>query len=54
MKVKLYISGGAWYYDDWCARCAYRNKNTPGNRDLDVGFRCCFSPSFVIKRKIKQ
>ena len=48
MKLKL-IRGGAWDGIAGLARCAYRN---PGYQLDNLGFRCCFSPSFVIKRKV--
>ena len=58
MKIKqVYIRGGdwdAWYYDDGYDRCAYRYRYTPGGRYNYVGFRCCFSPFFVIKRKVRK
>jgi len=57
MKFKR-IRGGAWYIDGriayWYARCACRGRLTPGCRCGDVGFRCCFSPLFVIKRKVRK
>ena len=46
MKFKQ-IRGGTWLLGDWGARCAYRYRGTPGYRDGNVGFRCCFSPLFV-------
>jgi len=50
MKFKR-ARGGAWY-NAWDrvgrrARCAYRCWGSPGDREDDVGFRCCFSPLFV-------
>jgi len=57
MKVKLVrlrIRGGAWYGDAWLARCAYRGRFDPGFRFSLLGFRCCFSPFFVIKRKARK
>ena len=58
MKLKLIrvrvFRGGAWNDDDRLARCACRYRGMPGVRHFDVGFRCCFSPLFVIKRKIRK
>jgi len=46
MKVKrIRICGGAWRYDDRGARCAYRGRNTPGDRNYYVGFRVVFPHS---------
>jgi len=53
MKFKL-IRVGAWYNYDRYARCACRYRGTPGYRYDFVGFRCCFSPLFVIKRKVEN
>ena len=33
------IRGGAWNNDAENCRSAYRNRNDPGNRDHNVGFR---------------
>jgi len=52
MKVKR-VRGGAWDHYARRARCAYRFRYTPGYRYYYVGFRCCFFPFFVIKRKVK-
>jgi len=41
MKVKR-VRGGAWYNGDWYVRCVFRNRKTPGSRNLFVSFRCCF------------
>ena len=55
MKVKLVrLRGGAWNNYASYARCACRYRNNPGFRYNDVGFRCCFSSSFVIKRKARK
>jgi len=53
MKVKR-IRGGAWGGVSWVARCAYRPRGVPDGRNDVVGFRCCFPPLFVIKRKIRN
>jgi formylglycine-generating enzyme required for sulfatase activity len=34
------IKGGSFNNNRDYTRCAYRVYNTPGGRDLDVGFRC--------------
>ena len=31
--------GGSWYYAPQGARVAFRNYDTPGYRDFDLGFR---------------
>jgi len=55
MKVKRVrvrvFRGGAWNLIARDARCAYRDWYNPGNRYYSLGFRCCFSPSFVIKNE---
>jgi len=53
MKIKR-IRGGAWHSNAWNARCASRYRYPPGNRYYNLGFRCCFSPLFVIKRKARK
>jgi len=53
MKKQLYIRGCAWYNDARGARCTYRGRGMPEGQYYGVGSRCCFSPSFVIKRKVK-
>jgi formylglycine-generating enzyme required for sulfatase activity len=37
------VRGGSWNNYQWLARAAIRGRNTPGNRDDDVGFRCARS-----------
>jgi len=58
MKVKLQLRGGAWChvgrYDWHNACCAVHGRLTFSTRYYGVGFRCCFSPSFVIKRKVNN
>jgi len=55
MKVKqVYIRGGAWNNVGRDARCACRYRFNPGYRGSLLGFRCCFSPFFVIKRKVRN
>jgi len=55
MKVKrIRICGGAWIHYARYARCARRYRYSPGHRHHYLGFRCCFSPSFVIKRKVRN
>ena len=34
------VRGGSWHFEASNARCAYRNRNTPDNRDGVSGFRC--------------
>ncbi|MDO8806469.1 MAG: formylglycine-generating enzyme family protein [Elusimicrobiota bacterium] len=34
------IRGGSWYYDSYNLRAANHDKNTPGNRLNNLGFRC--------------
>jgi hypothetical protein len=34
------VRGGSWNNNRNNARCAYRNRNTPNNRNNHVGFRC--------------
>jgi len=56
MKFKRTRGGawGAWYSDGRYARCAVRYRDTLGYQCNGVGFRCCFSPFFVIKRKARK
>jgi len=52
IRVRVF-RGGAWFYGgDGGARCAYHGWRMPGYQG-GIGFRYCFSPSFVIKRKDK-
>jgi len=53
-RIRGVRSGGAWLFVDRGARCTVRSRYTPGLRDDFLGFRCCFSPFFVIKRKVKN
>ncbi len=34
------IRGGAWYFDQFNARCAFRGWYDPFSRDDLIGFRC--------------
>jgi len=52
MKVKR-VRGGARFSYARHARCTFRDGRAPVLRGLSVSFRCCFSPSFMIKRKDK-
>jgi formylglycine-generating enzyme required for sulfatase activity len=61
MKTKrirgtTWIRGGAWFsYDDGDARCAYRGRLSPGDRDNGVSFRVVSPPISVNdKRKVKN
>jgi formylglycine-generating enzyme required for sulfatase activity len=38
------LRGGSWFFNRIRCRCAYRNRNHPGDRSSDVGFRVCFAP----------
>jgi hypothetical protein len=41
------VRGGSWNNNRNNLRCANRNRNTPGNRNNNVGFRCantCWRP----------
>ena len=33
------VRGGSWYRNHDNARCAYRNRNHPDNRNNNIGFR---------------
>jgi len=37
------LRGGAWNNNQDNARCAYRNRNNPNNRNNNIGFRVCVS-----------
>ncbi|MBL6966065.1 MAG: SUMF1/EgtB/PvdO family nonheme iron enzyme [Anaerolineales bacterium] len=37
------VRGGSWIYTGWDARCAYRNRNNPDDRDYNIGFRVILS-----------
>jgi formylglycine-generating enzyme required for sulfatase activity len=37
------IRGGSWSVDLWNCRSAYRNRDTPDNRNSNIGFRVCCS-----------
>lgn len=41
------LRGGSWNNNANRVRSAYRNNNTPDNRNNNVGFRCARSPSAV-------
>lgn len=41
------VRGGAWYLHPDLARCAYRVRNLPDNRDSDLGFRVLLRSSPV-------
>ena len=36
--------GGSWRYSAWYCRSAFRDRNTPGNRDSNLGFRVATVP----------
>jgi formylglycine-generating enzyme required for sulfatase activity len=38
------LRGGSWLYRPAGCRSAYRNRNLPGNRNLNFGFRVCCLP----------
>jgi hypothetical protein len=38
------LRGGSWNNNRDNCRCAYRNRNDPGNRNNDIGFRVCVGP----------
>jgi len=52
MKLKR-VRGGTWFSYVRHARCAFRHGVNPGRRLDLLGFRC-FSPFFVIKRKVRK
>ena len=37
--LKDVLRGGSWNNNERNARCAYRNRNNPNNRNNNVGFR---------------
>ncbi|HEY4691152.1 MAG TPA: formylglycine-generating enzyme family protein, partial [Anaerolineae bacterium] len=37
------VRGGAWNYNQWRARCAYRDRNEPDHFDVNFGFRVVVS-----------
>ena len=40
--------GGGWIHDARYCRVSYRNYNSPGNRDINIGFRLVLSPSQLV------
>ncbi|HAJ59446.1 MAG TPA: hypothetical protein DCP31_09410 [Cyanobacteria bacterium UBA8543] len=38
------LRGGSWNNNPRNCRCAYRNRNTPDNRNNNIGFRVVISP----------
>jgi formylglycine-generating enzyme required for sulfatase activity len=34
------LRGGSWYFDAKYVRLSSRDKNEPGSRSHDIGFRC--------------
>jgi formylglycine-generating enzyme required for sulfatase activity len=40
----IVVRGGSWNHDREYARCAYRHRDYPDNRDFDYGFRIVVSP----------
>jgi hypothetical protein len=42
--VAYQVRGGSWNNNRNNARCAYRNRNEPDNRNNNVGFRCANAP----------
>ena len=45
------LRGGAFNNNDRNARCAYRNRNNPNNRNKDIGFRVVVSTLFLFMPK---
>jgi len=43
-SARRVMRGGAFYTEDWRARCAYRSRPRPHHRDKSVGFRLVASP----------
>jgi len=39
------VRGGSWINNSRNCRCAYRNRNNPGNRNDNIGFRVVSSRS---------
>ena len=42
------LRGGSWNNNNDNARCAYRNRNNPNNRDNNIGFRVVVSHDFPL------
>ncbi len=38
------VRGGSWINNSDNCRAAYRNRNTPDNRNNNLGFRVCCAP----------
>ena len=37
------LRSGSWFWDEYYARSAFRNKSDPTGEDLNIGFRCAMS-----------
>ena len=42
-----FVRGGAFNNNQNNARCAYRNRNQPDNRNNNIGFRVCVSTDLL-------
>jgi formylglycine-generating enzyme required for sulfatase activity len=41
------LRGGAFYYDEWVVRCAFRDRYNPYLRFWGYGFRVVVAPGFT-------
>jgi len=46
------LRGGAFNNNEDNARCAYRNRNNPNNRNNNIGFRVVVSAATAIQNQI--
>lgn len=49
-QVHRVVRGGAFNNNHRNARCAYRNKNNPNNRNNNIGFRVVLRTFFICRK----
>lgn len=52
-RIDRVLRGGSWNNNERNARCAYRNRNNPNNRNNNIGFRVVVLTFFFSKAMVR-